>query len=543
MSPADHLVIAPILLPLLAAAFMLVLSERRRWLKRLISLATLSALAGVAIALLTMVDAPGGAPLAYRLGNWPAPFAITLVVDRLSALMLLLSASIGLCTLFYALARWDRAGPRFHPLFLLLTMGVNGAFLTGDLFNLFVFFEVMLAASYGLALHGSGVERTKASLHYVAINIATSLLFLIGIALIYAVTGTLNMADLAVRVPVLAGQELVLLESGAAILSIAFFVKAGMWPLGFWLTPTYAAAAAPVAATFAIMSKVGIYAIVRLSALAFGPASGLAAGFANEWLMAGGLATMAFGAIGMLAASRLSGIGGSYILLSSGTLLVATGTGSAPVLAGALLYLVSSTLGVCAMYLLIEPVERAADIDREAAQRQSEPVFEDDEPGLLMEEYEAEEEEDEIGIVIPATIALLGSAFIFCALLMAGLPPLSGFIAKFAIIDGMLSGLPAMGTGGWTAIAAILLSGLATLIAMTRAGISLLWVPVDRPQAHLRVVEAMPIALLLALCLALVIGAGPVTRYMKDTAAALHDPGRYAGAVLDPALQPPERRR
>jgi len=231
---------------------------------------------------------------------------------------------------------------------------------------------------------------------------------------------------------------------------------------------------------------------------------------------------------------------------TSGTckrLLVATGTGSAPVLAGALLYLVSSTLGVCAMYLLIEPVERAADIDREAAQRQSEPVFEDDEPGLLMEEYEAEEEEDEIGIVIPATIALLGSAFIFCALLMAGLPPLSGFIAKFAIIDGMLSGLPAMGTGGWTAIAAILLSGLATLIAMTRAGINLLWVPVDRPQAHLRVVEAMPIALLLALCLALVIGAGPVTRYMKDTAAALHDPGRYAGAVLDPALQPPERRR
>ena len=542
MLAPDHLLIAPILLPLLASALMLVLGERQRWLKRAISLATLLALVGAAVMLLMDMTQPGSTPLAYRVGNWPAPFAIVLVADRLSALMLLLVACIGLCALFYAFARWDRAGPRFHPLFLLLMMGVNGAFLTGDLFNLFVFFEVMLAASYGLALHGAGVERIKASLHYVAINIATSLLFLIGIALIYAVSGTLNMADLALRVPKLTGEDLVLLESGAAILSLAFFVKAGMWPVGFWLTSTYAAAAAPVAAAFSIMSKVGVYAIIRLSALVFGPTSGMAAGFANEWLTAGGLATMAFGSIGMLAASRLTGIAGSYILISSGTLLVATGTGSPFVLAGALLYLVSSTLGVGALYLLIEPVERAADMESGTGlPSRAEAVFEDDEPGLLREDEE--DDEDEIGIVIPATIALLGSAFIFCALLMAGLPPLSGFLAKFVILDGMLRALPDMGAVGWGTIAAILISGLSTLIAMTRAGINLLWAPAERPQAHLRVVEAVPIGLLLALCLALVIGAGPVTRYMKETAISLHDPARYARAVLDPALQPPERVR
>ncbi len=538
MPLASHLIIAPILLPLFAAALMLVLNERRRWLKRAISLSTLMAMMGVAVVLLSAMATQGSTPVSYRVGDWPAPFAITLVVDRLSAALLLLAATIGLCANFYAIARWDRAGPRFHPLFLLLLMGVNGAFLTGDIFNLFVFFEVMLAASYGLALHGAGVERTTASLHYVAINIATSLLFLIGIALIYATTGTLNMADLSQRIPMLGGQDLVLLESGAAILSIAFFVKAGMWPLGFWLTPTYAAAAAPIAAVFAIMSKVGIYAIIRLSALAFGPSSGLAAGFANEWLTTGGLATIAFGTIGMLAASRLTSIAGSYILISSGTLLVAIGAGNPFVLAGALLYLVASTLGTCGFYLLIEPVERAADPDGGAVPSQAEPAFEDDDPGRLVEDEE--DDEDEIGIIIPATIALLGSAFIFCTLLMAGLPPLPGFLAKFAIIDGMLRGLPEMTGAGWFTIAAILISGLATLIAMTRAGINLLWVPVDRPQAHLRVVEAVPIGIVLALCLALVIGAGPVLSYMKAAATGLYHPARYTDAVLSPPRLPAE---
>src|SRR5690606_35263564 len=147
----------------------------------------------------------------YLLGNWPPPFAIVLVLDRLSALMLVVTAGLGLAALVFGLARWHRAGPHFHSLFQLQLMGLNGAFLTGDVFTLFVFFEVMLAASYGLLLHGSGTARVRAGLHYIAINLAASLLFLIGVAMLYGVTGTLNMADLAARVPSTAPEDRMLL--------------------------------------------------------------------------------------------------------------------------------------------------------------------------------------------------------------------------------------------------------------------------------------------------------------------------------------------
>ena len=168
-----------------------------------------------------------------------------LVLDRLSALMLAADQRARRSPRWSS--RW-RAGIapalHFHPLFQFLLMGLNGAFLTGDLFNLFVFFEVLLAASYGLVLHGSGSARVKAGLHYIAINLCASLLFLIGVSLIYGVTGTLNMADLALRIPALAAEQRGLLEAGAAVLGVAFLVKAAMWPLGFWLPTTYAAACA-----------------------------------------------------------------------------------------------------------------------------------------------------------------------------------------------------------------------------------------------------------------------------------------------------------
>lgn len=157
---------------------------------------------------------------------------------------------------------------------------MNGAFLTGDLFNLFVFFEVMLASSYGLALHGSGEARVRAGVLYIAVNLTASLLFLIGVALIYGVTGTLNMADLAMKVPGVASGDLGLFHIGAAVLGTAFLIKCAMWPLGFWLTSTYSAASAPSAAVFAILSKVGVYVVIRLSLLLFGPDAGASAGSA-----------------------------------------------------------------------------------------------------------------------------------------------------------------------------------------------------------------------------------------------------------------------
>jgi len=527
LSWTHHLIVAPVLLPLIGATLMLLFNERRRLLKNVIALSTASALLVIAILLLRGAASAGfaGEPAttAYLIGNWPAPFGIVLVIDWLSALMLVLTALLGLTSLIYSLARWDRAGPRFHALFLLQLMGLNGAFLTGDLFNLFVFFEVLLAASYGLLLHGSGAVRVKAGLHYVSINIATSLLFLIGAALIYGVTGTLNMADLATRIPLVTGSDLALLQGGMAILGIAFLVKAGMWPLGFWLPRTYAAAVPPVAAIFAILSKVGIYAVLRVYLLLLGGDEGWTASSGEEWLLFGGMATIAFGTIGVLAVRTLSRVAGYCVIISSGTLLATIGAGEGAVLAGALFYLVSSTLAVSAFYLLIELVERR---EGDTALQTGGAVFDD--------EYTIArgDQEDEIGIVIPATIAIVGGGFAFCALLIAGLPPLSGFIAKFAIIDGLLGLDDGVATPIWWLIGLIVVSGMATLIATTRAGIDLIWTPSDKPQPVLRMAEALPVGILLAVCLGLMVFAGPTMRYMERAGQSLTDRQGYIRSVL-----------
>jgi len=232
----------------------------------------------------------------------------------LSAAMVLLASVLGLACLVFALARWHREGPRFHALVHFLLMGVNGAFLTGDLFNLFVFVEALLAASYGLALHGSGTPRVRAGLQYIVINLVASLLFLIGASLIYGATGTLNLADLAARFATAGPGERVLVETAAAILGIAFLTKAGMWPLCFWLPDTYSAASAPSGALFAILTKVGVYIVLRIWLLLFGGGSGASAGFGAVWLAVGGMATIAFGMLGVLASQNLARLAGYSVL-------------------------------------------------------------------------------------------------------------------------------------------------------------------------------------------------------------------------------------
>ena len=353
----QHLLVTPIILPMAVGAAMLFLGAPRRRLEAGLAIASALALVANAMTLLVMADgAPDGAlSQAYRLGNWPAEFAIVLVGDRLAALMLLLVSILGLVATVFSLSRWSKLGPYFFALLQFLFMGLNGAFLTGDLFNLFVFFEVLLAASYGLALHGSGPLRVRAGLHYIAINLAASLLFLLGVSLIYGVTGTLNMADLAMRVPLVADADRPLVATGAALLGIAFLVKAAVWPLCFWLPITYMAAAPPVAAVFAIMSKVGVYAVLRVGSLAFGAGAAHSAGLGGELLVAGGMATIAFGMFGVLASQGLGRLAGCSVLVSTGTLLAAAGLvllgGGAAMLAGALYYMVSSTLAISALFL------------------------------------------------------------------------------------------------------------------------------------------------------------------------------------------------
>ena len=263
-----HLLIIPVLAPLLVGALQLFLGERRG---ARIALAIASVLTQTAAALTLLYMTTDAMPDTwtegvgvYALGSWPAPFGIVLVVDRLSAFMLLFTSLVALASLVYSLAYWDRVAPAFHSLFQFLLMGLNGAFLTGDLFNLFVFFEVLLASSYGLLLHGSGVGRVKASLHYITVNLVASFLFLIGVAMIYGMTGTLNMADLPGRIALLAPHDRALFESGAAILSVAFLIKAGAWPLNFWLPNTYVAASSPIGAVFSLLTKVGVYAVLRV---------------------------------------------------------------------------------------------------------------------------------------------------------------------------------------------------------------------------------------------------------------------------------------
>ena len=224
----NHLMIAPIVLPLVAGAIMLALGgEQRRNVNAALNVASTFALVAIAITLLRVADStPGGVTGVYRLGDWPAPFAIVLVVDRLAALMLLLTSVLAAAAVIFSLARWHRMGVLFHPLLQFLLMGINGAFLTGDLFNLFVFFEVLLAASYGLALHGSGSARVMAGMHYIVVNLAASLLFLVGVSLIYGVVGTLNMADLAVRIPAIRVEDRALLEAGAGTAVVDPFTAA-----------------------------------------------------------------------------------------------------------------------------------------------------------------------------------------------------------------------------------------------------------------------------------------------------------------------------
>jgi multicomponent K+:H+ antiporter subunit D len=466
----------------------------------------------------------------YRLSAWPAPFAIVLVADRLASVMLLLTSLLAVAAAVFSLARWHRVGVLFHPLFQFLLMGINGAFLTGDLFNLFVFFEVLLAASYGLALHGSGSLRVTAGLHYIVVNLTASLFFLIGVSLIYGVAGTLNMADLAARIPMIRAEDRALLEAGAGILAIAFLVKAGMWPLCFWLPGTYAAAPPPVAAIFAILTKVGVYIVLRLSLLLFGEQAGASAQFGGEWLLFGGMATVAFGAIGSLASQDMARLAAFSVLVSSGTVLTAIGMGQVGVTGAALFYLISSTLGLGAFFLLVELAERGREPGADVLAVTRELYGEEDEL----------EESGETGIAIPATIGILGVAFIGCAVVIAGLPPLSGFIAKFALLTTTLNARAgAVSAASWIFLVVLVLSGLAALIAMARAGIRAFWASPDRSVPRVRLIEMAPVAVLLLLCAIQTIQAGPVMRFTQATAQSLHAPHDYIRGVLGSAAERP----
>ncbi|WP_312305813.1 monovalent cation/H+ antiporter subunit D [Pulveribacter sp.] len=537
-----HLMLAPIALPLFTATLTLLMREERQRVKLALNIASTALGLLIAVALLRwthQASTPAGMGV-YLQGNWAAPFGIVLVLDRLSALMLVLTSAIALCAIVFAGTRWHRAGVHFHTLYQLQLMGLAGAFLTGDLFNLFVFFEIMLAASYGLLLHGSGRARVQSGLHYIAINLAASSLFLVGASMLYGITGTLNMADLARCVPLVAAQDLGLLHAAAGILATAFLIKAAVWPLNFWLVPAYSAATAPVGALFAVMTKVGIYTLLRLWTLMFGSEAGASALFGGAWLVGAGLVTMAFGAIGMMASQRATQQAGFAALLSSGTVLAAAGFGQNQLTAAMLYYLPGSTMAIAALFLLADLIERwrtdgtalSADDGEEAPFLTPELV---PGSGLNLDD----EEEVLVGRAIPAAAALLGLAWLMCTLVIAGMPPLSGFVGKFAMLTALLNplGLGSSagvrpGAAGWALLALLIGTGLLSLMALTRAGIRHFWTTSERLAPRLHVLEGLPVAALLSACVALTLGAEPVMRFTQAAANSLHAPDTYIRAVL-----------
>ena len=531
----QHLIVVPVLLPLLVGALLIPVNQNRHTLKFAMSLTSSVLLWLVAVALLLMADGGHWADGigVYLASNWAAPFGIALMVDRLAALMLVLTATIALAVLVFSAQRWDRVGVSFHSMFQFLLMGLNGAFLTNDLFNLFVFFEVMLAASYGLVLHGYNLRRIRAGMQYIAINLAASLLFLIGVALIYGAAGTLNIADLSQRVAALGAQDAWLLQVGAVILALAFLTKGAMWPLGFWLPTTYASASAPVAAMLVLMTKVGVYAVLRVWLAVFGDAAGALDGFGLAALSVGGMATLAFGAIGMLASQDGGRMAGYGAIVSSGTLLAVIGHSGSAVLASGLYYLLGSTLAMAAFMLLIELTERIRP------------------PGaaliaITMEAFAIEDKPEEpVGVGIPGNLAFLGLSFAACALVISGMPPLAGFVAKFSLFHAMLASTAEMDGGvptrTWVLIALMVVGGLAAIIALMRLGVRTFWAAGVVTPPRLKVSEAAPVTALVLLCVLLTVQAGTVFDYLGRTVDGLARNADYSARVLGepPVLRAP----
>ncbi len=493
-----HWLVVPIVLPLFAGALLILLGRRLPRVQA--TLSALSAITLLAVAVGLFRIAADGETMVYLVGNWRAPFGIALALDRLNALMLLLTAIVALAALVYALARWHAHGLHFHALFQFQLMGLNGAFLTADLFNLFVFFELLLIASYGLLLHGAGARRLASAIHYVVINLSGSALFLFAVGLVYAASGTLNLADLAAKLPALDGADRTLAQVGILVLLVAFCIKAALLPLNCWLPATYSAAGAPIAALFVIMTKLGVYAVLRVHLLLFQTSEDVTWQAPAGALAALGMATIVAAACGVLATRCLSRMIGGFVLVSSGTLLACVALGHT-MTAPALFYLVQATLAASAFFLLSEPLARARGAAATALDRAG---------------------------PIPQGI-WLALAFLVLALSITGAPPLAGFLAKFAILRKAIEA-----PLGFALLGALMLSGLLGVVALSRAGSAIFWKgetggapSPSRPHPF----ESGAIGGLVLLSLLQTVFPAPLMRYVEATAAALHAPQAYVDAI------------
>ncbi|WP_213385093.1 monovalent cation/H+ antiporter subunit D [Acinetobacter pittii] len=514
----QHTPIFSILIPAFTAFILLLLGNpgagalkddwRQPW-RRGISL--ISAIAGLITAIVYLSYASTGQITVYQLSEWSAPFGIVLVLDRLSAFMLALTYALAVPVLWYASDNWDTRGRYFHAMVHFLLMGICGAFLTGDLFNLFVFFEILLMASYVLLLHGQGKPRFQLGVHYVIINLLASALFLIGLGMIYGSVGSLNMADVSRLIPTLEADQHKLAVAGSLLLFVVFGIKAAMLPVGFWLPKTYAVASTPVAAIFTIMTKVGIYSILRVNGTVFDDA--LSQEILKSWLLPIGLITSLYGVIAAIGADRLRRFVGFMVLSSIGTLLIAIAMSNTQAWSGALYYLVHSTLIGAAFYLFC---------------------------GWITSQRGDFKDHLKVAPRIKQEKAAMLTYFLI-AMMLAGLPPFSGFLGKVFILQATVEA----SYQGWI-IGVVLVVSLLSIIALTRVGFILFWraSPPEEDPIHPAYIlyRALPerapprndqvIYLLLAGLIAYVIFAAPIQHYTLSTAQQIQDHALYQHSIL-----------
>ena len=499
---------APIILPLIAAALS-ILCGRSRLAQRVIGITTLTALVAVSIVILQHVDREG--IVVVQAGDWPAPLGITLVADRLSAIMLVTAAIVLLAVLLYAIGQpgVERNHVGFQSTYLMLAAGVSAAFLTGDLFDLFVAIEVMLTASYVLMTLGGRLEQVRPGMTYVVISLTASVLFLLTLAFIYAATGTMNLADLVGRIADLpAGVRAAL----AGLLLVVFGIKAALFPLYFWLPDSYPTAPAAVTAIFAgLLTKVGLYAIIRTQTLLF-PSDSRPA---TLLLVVAGL-TMIVGILGAIAQEDIKRIFSFYIISQIGYIIMGLGLFTLAGIAGAVYAIVHHIVVKTTLFLV----------------------------GGLIEHTGGTSRLNRLGNMM-TTAPLIAVLFLLPALSLAGVPPFSGFVAKFGLFDATAR------SAEWAILAVGVMVSLLTLFSIFKVWVSVFWSPPigaaardDVPAAaaaaaakaprRLPRLMLVPTAVLAALTLAIGVGAGPLYDLSDRAAADLVDPNHYIEAVLVP---------
>lgn len=502
-----HWLALPVFLPVFSAVLLILLHRRSIRLQRIVSGSSVALLLAVVGALL--VSGAGNQHLVYPMGDWPAPFGIVWVYDRLAGLMLLLTAGLAAISFIYTVSTdEDHRGPHFHALFQAQLFGLNGAFLTGDVFNLFVFFEVLLLASYGLMLHGGGARRSRAGLHYMVINLIGSTLFLFAVGALYGVLGTLNIADLAQKLGQAPVQDYGIIAAASLLLFVVFAIKAAAFPLYLWLPATYAETSAPVAALFAIMTKVGLYAMLRVHGTLFDAHTAPAAfvDLIGPWQIWLGIMTLVMATLGVLAAQNLRRQVAYLILASVGTLMIALGMRTEAALSAALYYWIHTTVLSAGFFLLADMVRRGRTNG------------------------------DNWASAPPITrMVLIGSLFFIYALAMAGLPPLTGFVGKILILSAALD--QPLRT---PIFATILITSLLAVIALARSGTRLFY-RVDQPVTSMPSVAGPNrlgwIAVMSPILIAvlMVIAANPLSSWLDQTSTQINATPDYIHAVLNPA--------